>query len=102
MTDKEFKRLSKGELIEIIYQMKVTETQLRAALDEANAKLEDRRLKLENAGSIAEAVVRLNGIFETAQKTADEYLEQIYSAFPAAEQPVVPVAEQSATPETEE
>jgi len=102
MTDKEFKRLSKGELIEIIYQMKVTETQLRAALEEANVKLEDRRLKLENAGSIAEAVVRLNGIFETAQKTADEYLEQIYSAFPAAEQPVVPVAEQPATPKTEE
>ncbi len=41
------------------------------------AELESRDLKLKDAGSIAEAVVKLNALFETAQKTADDYVEQV-------------------------
>ena len=35
---------------------------------------ESKIIELEKAGSIAEASLRLNGIFETAQKCADQYL----------------------------
>lgn len=34
----------------------------------------DRKIQIEEAGSLAEAVLKLNGIFETAQKAADQYL----------------------------
>ena len=43
----------------------------------AEAKLEDRRMKIENSGSIAEAVLALNGFFEAAQAAADEYLKTV-------------------------
>ncbi len=33
-----------------------------------------RKIQIEEAGSIAEAALRLNGIFEAAQKAADQYL----------------------------
>lgn len=36
-----------------------------------------RRIELEEAGSIAEAALKLSGIFEAAQDAADRYLENI-------------------------
>lgn len=39
--------------------------------------LNSRRIELEDAGSIAEAALRLNGIFEVAQQAADHYLYNV-------------------------
>ena len=36
-----------------------------------------REIELEEAGSIAEAALRLNGIFEAAQEAADQYLANV-------------------------
>lgn len=36
-----------------------------------------RQIKIDDAGSIAEASLRLNGIFEAAQEAADQYLYNI-------------------------
>lgn len=77
MTDKDVQKLRRGELLEmLIEQSKEVET-LRAELAEANRKLEDRRIKLDRAGSIAEASCMMNGIFEAAQAAAQQYLENI-------------------------
>lgn len=77
MTDKEFRHLSRGDLIEIIYQLQKNELSLRQELERTRHELAAKKLKISEAGSIAEATVSLSGIFETAQKTADEYLAQI-------------------------
>jgi len=77
MTDKEFKHLGKGELIEIIYELKKEEERLKGELAQANAKLEERNIKINTSGSIAEAAININGVFEAAQKAADQYLEQV-------------------------
>lgn len=79
MNEKDFKRLGKGDLIEIIYQLKKNEEELRQKLDETEAQLKERNYKIENAGSIAEAALELNEVFASAQKAADEYLEQIHA-----------------------
>lgn len=61
---------------------------LRTRLDQKDAKIHDlrntlheerttRKIELQEAGSIAEAALRLNGIFDVAQKAADQYLENI-------------------------
>ena len=77
MTDKEFKRLRRSDLIEIIYEYQRREKALNEEIEALKAELESRDLKIRDAGSIAEAVVKLNELFETAQKTADEYVEQV-------------------------
>ncbi len=79
LTDKEFKRLSRAELIEVIYQMQRDEEALRAENDRLKAELADRRSHLEKSGSIAEAALALNGVFEAAQAAADAYLDEIRS-----------------------
>ncbi len=77
LTDKEFKRLSRAELIEVIYQMQRDEEELRAENERLRAELADRRSRLAQAGSIAQASLALNGVFEAAQAAADAYLAEI-------------------------
>lgn len=79
MTDREFKHLKRKDLIEIIYQLQKNEQQLRTELESSQARLAEREMKISKVGSIAEAVVGLSGIFETAQAAADEYLARIHA-----------------------
>jgi peptidoglycan hydrolase CwlO-like protein len=123
MTSKEFSRLRRQDLLELLLtqgrEAKATEEQLAAAeqqcqeleascqrfkdkldekdrqIDKLKARLDrkdetihrlqdtikeerkSRRIQLEDAGSLAEASLRLGGVFEAAQKSADLYLENI-------------------------
>lgn len=80
MTDREFRRLSREELVEIIYELQRSEAALRDENDQLKGRLADRTLKIENAGSLAEASLALNGVFEAAQSAADQYLTAIRDA----------------------
>ena len=80
MTDQEFRRLTREDLIEIIYELQKSVQQLEAENEQLKARLSEKQLKIENAGSIAEAALALNGVFEAAQAAADQYLEQVQAA----------------------
>lgn len=92
----------KAKLDEKDIQIHETTEHLKAKLDEKDALIEklkgrldhkdaqiktlrrrieewrsSKRIELEEAGSIAEAALRLNGIFEVAQQAADQYLYNI-------------------------
>ncbi|MBQ2327043.1 MAG: DNA repair protein, partial [Clostridia bacterium] len=68
---------TRAELLEmLISQMKENE-RLQEQVEELAAQLEDRRIMLEEAGSIAEASLRLNGVFQAAEKAAQQYLDNI-------------------------
>ncbi len=75
MTDKEFRRLSRADLIEIIYELQQSEKALQTEVEDLKRQLQDRRITIENAGSLAEVLAKLSGLFEAAQTTADEYVE---------------------------
>ena len=42
-----------------------------------NKELESKRIIIKESGSIAEASLKINKVFETAQLAADQYLENI-------------------------
>ena len=123
MTEKEFRKLSRREVLQLLLTQVKEEKELRLHLEKTETKLReleegyerlrarlnskdaqihklagsldkkdlqiktlkrdleehrtDRKIKLREAGSIAEAALRLNGIFEAAQAAADQYLENI-------------------------
>ena len=77
MTGKELKKLSRTELLEMLLQQVEENERLRDELDQANARLEERALVMERSGSMAEAAMRLNGVFDQAQRAADDYLKGI-------------------------
>ena len=77
MTDKELSRLKRVDLLELLIAQGKENDRLIAELAEARAELEQRRIILENAGAIAGAALKLNGVFRAAQAAADQYLESI-------------------------
>ena len=76
MTDKEFKRLSSSELIEIIYQLQLKQEELAADNEKLEKALADRRLRVNRAGNIAEAALALHNVMQSAQDAADHYVEE--------------------------
>lgn len=74
MTGKELKRMSRGELLEMLLTQTREVERLQKALAQAEQELSDRQIRIENAGSIAHAALELSGIFEAAQNAADVYL----------------------------
>ncbi len=77
MTEKELKHLSRSELLEMLISQGKKVDRLKANLESLNAKLEERELNIERAGSIAEAALNVNGIYEAAQNAADQYLSNV-------------------------
>lgn len=77
MTDRELKRLSREELLEMLLEQTELCDSLQRKLDEALAKLHDREIIMEHAGTMAEAAIKLSGVFEAADKAAALYLENI-------------------------
>ena len=70
----DLKHLNRSELLELlIAQTKKTE-RLQAQLDAANEKLNNEKIAIEKAGSIAEAALQINGVYDAAQKAADQYI----------------------------
>ena len=53
MTDKELRRLSRGELLEMLIAQAAENDQLKNRLEQAEAQLRDRKIAINNAGSLA-------------------------------------------------
>lgn len=77
MTNRDLKRLSRVELLELLLEEKRENDRLREQLEKTEERLNSRNIEIEYAGSIAEAALALNGVFEAAQKAADQYLENV-------------------------
>lgn len=77
MTEKELHKLKRGELLEMMLAQSREIDALRLRIADLEARLADREIRIQESGSIAEAALRLNGIFEAAQAAADQYLENV-------------------------
>ena len=77
MTDKEFKRLSRSQLIDIIYQLQIKQEELSAENNKLSKALEDRRLLVSEAGNIAEAALEIHNVMQAAQDAATHYREEM-------------------------
>ena len=77
MTDKEFKRLSRAQLIDIIYQLQLQIDELTEKNQGLEKALEDKRIRIKNAGNIAHAALEINDCFRNAQNAAEQYLNEI-------------------------
>lgn len=75
--DRRLKRMKKIELLELLLEQEKEIEMLRTENEELKEQVDIQRVKLGNAGSIAEAALSLSGIFEAAQKAADIYLNSV-------------------------
>lgn len=85
MTDQELKKLSRTELIEIIYELQKRAEEKDSEIEALTEELKKKEISVAESGSLAEASLRLNGVFESAQAAADQYMQSLYSEVPEAE-----------------
>jgi len=90
MAEKDIRKMSRQELLELLIERSRENDELRIQLGEANLKIEElnaRSVETEpvvasaykphQAGSLSEEAFRVGGILEAAQKSADFYLNSI-------------------------
>lgn len=77
MTERELKKLSRRDLLEMLLALSKENEELRQKLVQAEEQLNSRNIMIENSGSLAEAALRLNGVFEAAQAACEQYVENM-------------------------
>jgi len=77
MTEKDLRKLNRKQLLELLLKQTGRAENLQQQLNEAEEKLKDKALIETEAGSIAEASLKLNGVFEAAEAAASQYLENV-------------------------
>lgn len=77
MTDRELQHLSRIELLELLIAQMEENALLKLQLKSAMAQLEHKNIEILKAGSLAEAALELNGIFQAADAAAKQYLDNV-------------------------
>ncbi|MBR4887624.1 MAG: hypothetical protein IKU17_00600 [Clostridia bacterium] len=77
MTNKDLRHLRRSDLLELLLKQSREMEELQAKMQMMQEQLGSRSIAVNKAGSIAEASLQLNSVFEAAQNAADQYLENI-------------------------
>lgn len=74
MTEKELKKLSRLQLLELLVIQGEENEKLKARLEDLETEQVLKTEEISNLGSVAEAAVQISGVLNAAQLTADTYL----------------------------
>lgn len=77
MTERELQKLNRADLLEMMTSLAEESEVLRKNIDLLNNKINTRTIMINEAGSIAEAALKINGVFDAAQDAANQYLENV-------------------------
>ena len=77
MTTSELKKLNRAELLTMLMSLTQRCDDLEEELEEAKKKLEDRSIEVSEAGTLAEAVLKINGVMEAVDRAGMQYLENL-------------------------
>ena len=75
MARTDLQKLTRAELLELLIEQTKRADELEAQLAEARAQLQSREIAINEAGSIANAALKINGVFTAAEDAASQYLE---------------------------
>ena len=73
----ELSRLNRKDLLEILLALSEENEKLKEQIKEMQGKLDDRTLQINESGSLAEAVVKINGLFEAAEASCEQYIHNV-------------------------
>lgn len=77
MTEKELRRLSRADLLQMLIEQSIELQRTQEKAQMLERELSSRSIIIDNAGSIAEASLQLNNVFEAAQASCTQYVENI-------------------------
>ena len=77
MTPKALKNLSRKDLLELLLEQTERNEQLEKELAELKAKLDDKTINIAQSGTMAEAALRLSGVYKAVDQAAANYLRGV-------------------------
>ena len=88
MASNELKKLNRRELLELLIgEMRENDrreaeiARLNGKIEELEAEIESVRINIENSGSLAEASLKLEGVFTAADEAAKRYASEIRTRY---------------------
>lgn len=85
MTEKEIAKLTRKELVEMLLDVTRENDRLKDDVDRLTRELKARRIAVETSGTMAEAAMKLNRVFEAADAAAKQYLQNVKARADAGE-----------------
>ena len=77
MSETELRKLKRLELLELLLEQRRRCDRLEWELAQARKEIRDQQIKLENAGSLAEASAMMTNVLSEVQKATDIYRENL-------------------------
>jgi len=77
MKNKDLRKLGRKDLLEIILEQTKRIEELENELENAKKELADKRVVLKETGSLAEASLKLSGIFKSIDEAAEIYMTNV-------------------------
>ena len=77
MEQKVLKKIKRKELLELMLEQTKRIKELEEELEKTKLELNSKNIKIEESGSIAEAALKLNNMFEDAQKSIEQYVSNV-------------------------
>ena len=77
MTDRQLRKLKRMDLLKLLLVEKRENESLRNQIGQMQEQLQSRQLHMDQSGSLAEAALRLGGVFEAAESACQYYSENI-------------------------
>ena len=77
MNNKELKKLNRKDLLEIVLEQTKRIEELESKIDKLNEELNLKKISIKEAGSIAEASLKISSIFKSVDEAAEIYMNNI-------------------------
>ena len=87
--------LSKNEMMMVMHDQEQEIERLKAKVSELQATIDNYEIKVEEAGTLAEASAQINNLFEAAQATVETYIENMKKRAEKSEEILADVKKQA-------
>lgn len=77
MTDRQLRKASRIDLLKLLLEQKKENEALRQQLVQMQEQLRQRQIAIDQSGTLAEAALKLSGIFDAAESACQYYTENI-------------------------
>ena len=77
MTDRQLQKASRADLLKLLLEERKETEALREQLSQAQEQLQQRQITIDQSGTLAEAALKLSGIFDAAETACQYYTENI-------------------------
>ena len=77
MTDRQLRRASRADLLKLLLEQRKESEALRQQISQMEEQLQRRQIAIDQSGTLAEAALKLSGIFGAAETACQHYTENI-------------------------